>query len=144
MKNSKSYQELRNKTVPQLFLEKVKNFPNQVAFRAKKLGIYRERTWSDFHQMVASCAMGFAELGLEPGERLALMGDPCEEYVVCELAAQILGAIPYGIPPSSSSAEFHYLLKDGTPCLFVAGVALSLYKSNRFWQGLENLCHDPL
>lgn len=120
MNGSKKYQELRNKTVPQLFLERVKTFPNQVALRAKKLGIYKERTWSDLHRMVAACATGFMELGLRRGESLALMGDPCEEYVVCDLAAQILGAIPYGISPASSPSEFHYLLKDGSPCAFVA------------------------
>jgi len=117
---SQKYRELRKKTVPQLFLERVKSFPDQVAFRTKKLGIYRERTWSDFHRMVAACALGFMELGLRRGEVLALMGDPCEEYAVCDLAAQILGAIPYGISPASSSSEFHYLLKDGNPCMFVA------------------------
>lgn len=113
-------EELRNKTVPGLFLERMKKTPKEVAFRAKKLGIYQERTWSNFHQMVAGCAMGLMELGLRRGEHLALMGDPCEEYVICELAAQTLGAIPYGIYPTCSSSEFHYLLKDGNACMFIA------------------------
>ncbi len=120
MDPSPEYQELRNKTVPGLFWERVKRSPNQVAFRVKKLGIYKERTWSDFHQMVCACAIGLMELGLLRGERMALMGDPCEEYIVCELAAQILGAIPFGIHPACSPSEFHYLLKDGNPCIFVA------------------------
>jgi len=47
--------------------------PAQVAFRAKKLGIYKEQTWSDFHQRVAGCAMGLMKLGLGLGEHLALM-----------------------------------------------------------------------
>ena len=98
-------EELRNKTVPGLFLERMKKTPKEVAFRAKKLGIYQERTWSNFHQMVAGCAMGLMELGLRRGEHLALMGDPCEEYVICELAAQTLGAIPYGIYPTCSPCK---------------------------------------
>ena len=114
------YRELRNTTVPRLFLERVRRTPNEVAFRAKKLGIYKERTWSDFHQKVARCAMGFMASGLRRGEHLALMGDPCEEYVICELAAQTLGAITYGIYPASSSSEFYYLLKDENPYIFVA------------------------
>ena len=113
-------EELRNKTVPGLFLERMKKTPEEVAFRSKKLGIYKERTWSNFHQMVAGCAMGLMELGLRRSEHLALMGDPCEEYVICELAAQTLGAIPYGIHPTCSPSEFHYLLKDGNACMFIA------------------------
>ncbi len=120
MDAAQRHRELRNKTIPGLFLERVSRTPNEVAYRAKKLGIYEERTWSDFRQRVARCAMGLIELGLKRGEHLALMGDPCEEYVICELAAQTMGAIPYGIYPNCSPGEFHYLLKDGNACMFIA------------------------
>src|SRR5208283_1459501 len=121
MDNAQKQQELRNKTVPGLFLERVRKAPNEVAYRAKKLGIYKERTWLDFQMVVARCAMGFAQLGLKHGDRVALMGDPCEEYTTCELAAQTLGAITYGIYPTSSSTELLRLMTDGKACVFVAG-----------------------
>ncbi|MGD0236606.1 MAG: AMP-binding protein, partial [Syntrophorhabdales bacterium] len=113
MDNAQKQQELRSKTVPELFLERVKTVPNEVAYRVKKLGIYRERTWLAFHQEVARCAMGFAQLGLKHGDRVALMGDPSEEYTICELAAQALGAITYGIYSTSSSTELLRLMTDG-------------------------------
>src|SRR4030042_1888049 len=119
MNPSQKYEELRNKTLPGLFLERVKETPDAVAYRTKKLGIYKECTWSEFHQKVASCAMGFAQLGLKHGDRLALMGDPCEEYIICELAAQALGAIPYGIYPTSSQKELGYLIANGGASMFV-------------------------
>src|SRR3974377_1717045 len=105
MISTEKYRELRNKTLPGIFLDKVKSNPDEVAYRAKKLGIYRERTWREFHDMVSCCAAGLIKLGLKHGDRLALMGDPCEEYTICELAAQSLGAITYGIYPTSSPAE---------------------------------------
>jgi long-chain acyl-CoA synthetase len=114
------YQELRNKTVPGVLFERAKNTPNNVAYRAKKLGIYKERTWSEFCRMVSKCALGFRRLGLKRGDRLALMGDPCEEYVICELAGQALGAVTYGIYPTSSGKELYYLMEDGGASIFVA------------------------
>jgi len=51
---------------------------------------------------------------------LALMGDPCEEYMICELAAEAVGAITYGIYPTSSQKEVHYLMEDGEACIFIA------------------------
>ena len=120
MDTAQIYQELRNKTVPGLFLERASRTPSDVAYRTKKLGIYRERTWSEFKRRVAHCALGFRELGLGKGGRLALMGDPCEEYVLCELAAQALGALTYGIYPTSSPKELHYLMNDGQASIFVA------------------------
>jgi long-chain acyl-CoA synthetase len=114
------YKELRNKTVPGLFLERVRSTPNEVAYRTKKLGVYKERTWSEFKHRVANCAMGFKQLGLRQDDRLALMGDPCEEYVICEFAAQALGALTYGIYPTTSPKELHYLMNDGRASIFIA------------------------
>ena len=33
-------------TAPALLLERARNNPDDVAFRSKALGIYRERTWA--------------------------------------------------------------------------------------------------
>ena len=118
---SRTYQELRNKTIPELFLERVKDASGEVAYRAKKRGIYLERTWLDFYQSVARCASGFARIGLKAGDSLALMGDPSEEYTICELAAQSLGAITYGIHPASSRSDLRFMIEDGKASLFVAG-----------------------
>ena len=120
MDSNKKYQELRQKTVPGILLERAKKTPHEVAYRAKKFGIYRERTWAELADRVASCAMGLKKLGLPHGKRLALMGDPCEEYMICELAAEALGAVTYGIYPTSSQKELHYLMEDGGACIFVA------------------------
>ncbi len=120
MDSLEKYKTLRNKTIPGLLLERAARSPHEVAYRAKKLGVYRERTWDAFRHKVASLAMGLSQMGLKKGERVALMGDPCEEYVICELAAQALGAVTYGIYPTSSQKEVHYLMEDGGACMFVA------------------------
>ena len=120
MESLHKYEELRRKTVPELLLERARSTPNEVAYRAKKLGIYQERTWADFCRSVSQCAMGLNGLGLGRGQRLALMGDPCEEYAICELAAQMLGSVTYGIYPTSSQKELLYLMQDGEASIFVA------------------------
>jgi len=120
MDSNKKYQELRTKTIPGILLERAKKTPDEVAYRAKKFGIYREHTWAELAERGASCAMGLKKLGLTHGNRLALMGDPCEEYMICELAAEALGAVTYGIYPTSSQKELKYLMEDGGACIFVA------------------------
>lgn len=98
----------------------MKQTPHDVAYRVKKFGIYNERTWSDFGRLVASCILGLMGLGLRRDERVAVMGDPCEEYIICELAAQALGAVTYGIYPTSSQRELQFLMEDGGASIFVA------------------------
>ncbi|HEY3076988.1 MAG TPA: AMP-binding protein [Burkholderiales bacterium] len=111
---------LRRKTAPGLLAERARQSPQAVAYRAKKLGIYRERTWRQYAALVGRVADGLAKLGLARGERAAIIGDSCEEWVLADLAAQTLGAVTYGIYPTASAAETEYQLRDGGACIVVA------------------------
>jgi long-chain acyl-CoA synthetase len=111
---------LRATTAPRLLAERARASPHAVAYRAKRLGLYHERTWRDYAAMVGRVAAGLAKLGLARGERVAIMGDPCEEWFVCDLAAQTLGAVTYGIYPTASVAEVEYQMADGGAAIFVA------------------------
>ena len=104
-----------------LLAERARREPEGVAYRAKKLGLYEERTWQQYAALVARCASGFKALGLAPGERVAIMGDTCEQWILADLGAQAAGAITYGIYPTASQAELEYQMKDGGAAYFVAG-----------------------
>jgi len=111
---------LRHKTAPGLLLQHARTQPDAVAFRSKHLGIYRERTWHKYAELVAGAADAFAKLGLRAGDRVAIMGDPCEEWMISDLAAQSLGAITYGIYPTASASELEYQMRDGGAVIFIA------------------------
>jgi long-chain acyl-CoA synthetase len=111
---------LRRKSAPLLLCERARTMPDAVAFRAKHLGLYRECSWRDYAARVARTAHAFAGLGLAAGERVAIMGDACEDWVICDLAAQALGAIVYGVYPTASASEVEYQMRDGGAVLFVA------------------------
>ena len=61
MDSSQEYEELRNKTVLGLFLERVGSTLKEVAYRAKKLGIYQERTWFQFMLEKKNCSLGITK-----------------------------------------------------------------------------------
>ena len=107
-------------TALRLLADRASRTPDGVAYRAKRLGLYEERTWRDYADRVARCAAGFKALGLAPGERVALMGDTCEEWMIADLGAQAAGAITYGIYPTASTAEVEYQMRDGGAAFFVA------------------------
>jgi long-chain acyl-CoA synthetase len=111
---------LRRKSAPLLLCERARTAADSIAFRSKHLGLYRERSWRDYAALVACAARAFATLGLEQGDRIAIMGDACEEWAICDLAAQSLGAIVYGIYPTASASEVEYQMRDGGAVLFIA------------------------
>jgi long-chain acyl-CoA synthetase len=114
------HEALRRTTAPLLLCERARAAPDSVAFRSKHLGLYRERTWADFAALVGRAARALSGLGLAPGERVAIMGDPCEEWVIADLAAQSLGAIVYGVYPTASASEVEHQMRDGGAAIFVA------------------------
>jgi long-chain acyl-CoA synthetase len=111
---------LRQTTAPALLCARSRRTPDEIALRSKHLGIYRERTFRDYATLVSRTARGLAALGLCKGERVAIMGDVCEQWLICDLAAQSLGAVVYGIYPTASLAEVEYQMRDGGASIFIA------------------------
>jgi len=112
---------LRASTLPGLLVERARSRPHRVACRAKELGIYRETTWVELAERVAAVALGMArEHAVARGETVAIIGNPCPEWTIADLAAQALGAVTYGIYPTSAPGEIRYLLQHGGAVLVVA------------------------
>ena len=105
---------LRRTTAPRLLCERARTTPDAVAFRSKHLGLYRERSWRDYAAAGRARGARPSPRSASPrGERVAIMGDACEEWMICDLAAQSLGAIVYGIYPTASASEVEYQMRDG-------------------------------
>jgi len=108
------------KSVPQIFLERASERPDAVAFRYKEFGLYQEVTWRDYRLHVKNLAHGLAALGVESGDRVAIMGDPCFEYFIADMAALCLGATTYGIYTTCSVPEVRYQIENGGAKIFIA------------------------
>ena len=108
------------KSVPQLFLERVAARPDKVALRYKDFGLYQEVTWKQYREQVEAFALGLVALGVEPGDRIAIMGDPCFEYFVADMAGLSVGAITYGIYTTCSPEEVRHQLENAGAKIFIA------------------------
>ncbi len=116
-----NFEMLRAGTLPGLLVERARLRPERIAFRAKELGIWRETTWRELAERVAALACGLArEYRIAAGETVAIVGNPCPEWTIADLAAQALGAVTYGIYPTSAPGEVRHLLEHGGASLIVA------------------------
>ena len=116
----RSLADLRRTTAPRLLLERSESRFHAPAFRAKKYGLYRERSWGEYALLVARAAKGLAALGVAAGDRVAIMADACEEWLIADLAVQSLGAVVYGIYPTASAEEVEHQMRDGGAVVFIA------------------------
>ncbi len=107
-------------TLPGLLVRRAADDPEGVALREKEFGIWQEITWAGFLDRVRSFALGLVDLGVRKGDRIAIIGDNRPEWVIAELAAQTIGALPLGLYQDSISAELARMLEVAEARLIVA------------------------
>ena len=69
-------------------------------------------TWADTHQQVFELAAGFAELGLAPGERVALLMPNRAEHVRADLATVHAGGVPVTFYGTLAAEQIAYMAAD--------------------------------
>ena len=97
-------------TLPKLLVANARKFGDKVALREKEFGIWQTLTWEEFLQRVRNFSLGLISLGLQPEDKIAIIGDNRPEWVIAELAAQAAGAISMGIYQDSIADEVQYLV----------------------------------
>ena len=105
---------------PATLLQQAGRLGDRVAMRHKDLGIWREYSWRAYAEWVAVQARAFEALGVEPGDRVAILADNRPEWVVADLAIQSLGAISVGLYATSPAAEIEYVLEHSGAVVCVA------------------------
>ena len=107
-------------TVPAALARRAADEPDRVALQQKRGGTDQALTWRELAATVERVGVGLLELGLGPGDRVAVMSDARVEYAVVELAVWGVGAITVGVYPTSSPAEIAYQVLDSGATIFVA------------------------
>ena len=84
--------------MPRLLAAQARRFGGRkIALREKKYGIWQEVTWEGYAAHVRGVCLGLLELGLERGDKVAVIAGNRPAWLYFELAAQTAGAIPLGI-----------------------------------------------
>ena len=125
--------------LPAKLLEHSQTRPNDVAMRHKKFGIWKEFTWGEYLNKVVSVSLGFYELGVREGDKVAIHSENRPEWVFADLAAQTLGSVSVGIYPTSPASEVEYLLSHSEASVLVVEDEEQLDKALEAWDRLEKL-----
>jgi long-chain acyl-CoA synthetase len=96
------------------------SMPHAVALRDKDMGIWREWTWAAYWDQVQLAGHAFLELGVVPGDRVAIHSENRPEWLVADMGALAARAASVGIYPTNPAAEVGYLLADSGAKVLVA------------------------
>ncbi len=107
-------------TFPKLLVRNARVRGVRPAFRQKDLGIWQSWTWAEVHDIVRAFAAGLDKLGVEPGTKVAIVGQNRPRLYWAIAAAQWLGAIPVPVYADSVADEMAYVLDHAEVTLAIA------------------------
>ena len=97
-------------SIPGLLVENYERWgSDRVCMRKKRYGIWEEYTWKDCYEAVKFISLGLVDVGLEKGDKVAIIGDNDPEWVWAQWAVQTAGGIVVGIFVDCTPAEIKFL-----------------------------------
>lgn len=94
---------MSQRTLPSILEESVKKFSNNVLMKEKKAEKYVESTYKDIQQLVHKFGAGLMKYGIEKGDRIGLISEGRNFWVISELGILYTGAI--NVPISTKIEE---------------------------------------
>lgn len=82
-----------------------------VAHRVKRLGLWQETSWQEYASDVTSLAAALVELGVQPGDKVSLLGENRPEWLIADLAIQSAAAVTVGIYATNSAEQVEFCLR---------------------------------
>jgi len=107
-------------TLATLVRDRAAREPDLVAMRHKDLGIWQEVTWRRYWDTVQTVAHALLDLGVEPGDRIAIHSENRPEWLYTDIAAVAVRACSVGLYPTNPPAEVAYLLSHSGAKVLVA------------------------
>lgn len=110
------------RTVGDMFRRRAEHSNNRPAIYTKKAGSWEAVTWGAFYERATKVAKGLHELGLERGERVAILGPTQPPWAFYDMGAHLAGMVSLGIYPKQSVDQIRYIVDHSdTRVVFVDG-----------------------
>ena len=110
------------KTIIELFETTVANYPDNVYLWEKKDGKYHGTSYKETRKIVLKLAAGLVSLGLKKGDRLGLVSDGRNDWIISELGMLYAGGVNVPLSIRLHETELIFRLKhSGSKYIFVSG-----------------------
>ncbi len=111
------------RTLNELFFTAVERFgTKQAALRYKDGDVWKDVTHQEVARRVKHAALGLKELGILPGERVAILSENRPEWAMADFATLTAGCADVPVYPTLPAAQVSYILNDSDArAVFVEG-----------------------
>ncbi|RVT83275.1 long-chain fatty acid--CoA ligase [Rhodobacteraceae bacterium CCMM004] len=97
-------------SIPALLARNVAQFGGKPAYREKEFGIWQSWTWTEAAEEIEALALGLLDLGIAPGDYVALLGRNRPAMYWGLVAVQMAGGVPVPLYHDAAAEEIAYAL----------------------------------
>ena len=97
-------------SLPALLRRNAQVHADAPAYREKEFGIWQSWTWSETRDEIEALALGMLDLGLAPGDHVAIIGRNRPYLYWSMIAAEMCGAVPVPLYQDAVAEEMAYVL----------------------------------
>ena len=123
-------------TINQTFQNTVESRGSFPALQTKVDGTYQSTTYDQFADQVKNFALGLRELGIESGDRVAILAENSQEWAVSDLGILALGAVNVPMFYTSTPAQVEYIVRDSGSTIICVSTKRQLEKVNAFFDNV--------
>ena len=108
-------------TLPKLLVRQCEKYGEEkVAMREKEFGIWRPITWAQYLENVKRIALGLVALGLEPNDKVIMIGDNRPQALWAEMAAMCAGGVGVWLFQDCLMEEVRYIVDHSDAKFYMA------------------------
>ena len=114
-------------------------FGERLAARHRVDDEWHELNYAEVCAAIDEIALGLIEMGIEPGDRVALLSDTRLEWTLCSYGITVAGAVVVPVYPTSSARECEWVLGDSGARIVICEDADQVAKISRVSGALPEL-----
>ncbi len=107
-----------NETLPRMVLKQAAQLADRTALRRKNEDVWQDITWQDLAGSIRAFGEGLLALGVQPGERVAIMAPNSPEWVYADLGSMACGALSVPVYHTEGVDTVLHILQDSQSRFF--------------------------
>jgi long-chain acyl-CoA synthetase len=122
-------------TINQLFINTIRSYPKNDLMMYKKGGEYVTISSRDVWDRVRFLSLGLRSLGLQPGDKLIILGENSPDWIMTDFAALCAGATTVPVYSTLMPEQIRYIINDSDAKVVVCS-------SRELWRKIQMVRKD--
>jgi len=111
--------ELSEKTMNDVFHNRVHKYGDRLAIEKKMSGVWHKATWNEYYDRARAVGLGLWSLGVRKGNMVSLLSENRLEWLYADMGSLGIGACIIPVYPTLASEEIEYIINNSESKIIV-------------------------